>query len=70
MKQYFAVLLILIAGCKRASLPTADLSSPSQETRDVAAKILQTKAKAPSKMRWFFFSYHIKTGESQASHVK
>ena len=45
---------------------TADLASPSQETRDAAAKILRATAKPPSKLKWLYFSWHLKVGETEA----
>jgi hypothetical protein len=57
----------MILGCKPAASPTADLTSPSQETRDAVAKILRVTAKPPSKIKWFFFTYHIKTGENETN---
>ncbi|HXR48185.1 MAG TPA: hypothetical protein VN784_12175 [Candidatus Limnocylindrales bacterium] len=67
MKRFFAVLLILISGCKPATAPTADLASPSQATRDATAKILRATAKPPSKLKWFFFTCHIRNGEDETN---
>lgn len=46
---------------------TKDLASPSQQTRDAAAKILRATAKPPSKLKWLFFTWHLKKGESQTN---
>lgn len=67
MKRLLAASLILISSCKPANSPTADLASPSQETRDAAAKILRATAKPSSKIKWFFFTSHIKIGETQSN---
>lgn len=67
MKRFIVVLLVLISGCKPATHSTADLSSPSQETRDAAAKILRATAKPPSKLKWLFFTSHIRKGESETN---
>ena len=46
---------------------TADLASPSQETRDAAAKILRSTAKPPSKIKWVLRTAFIRTGETQTN---
>jgi hypothetical protein len=67
MKWFFVILFVLIAGCKPATRPTADLASPSQETRDAAAEVLRATAKPPHKIKWFFFTCHIRKGENQTN---
>jgi hypothetical protein len=65
MKRFFAVLLVVISGCKPAPSPSAVLASPSQEVRDAAAKILRSTAKPPPKNKWRFFTWRIRKGESE-----
>ena len=72
MKRFFAALFValllvlcLYLLCKPADLPTSDLASPSQEVRDAAAKVLRAKAKPTWKIKWFFFTSHIKKGEAE-----
>jgi len=65
MKRFFAILLVVISGCKPAPSPSADLASPSQEVRDAAAKMLRVTAKPPSKLKWFFFTRHVYKGERE-----
>lgn len=66
MKKLTAILLLISLGlgmylfCKPATLPTADLASPSQEVRDAAAKVLRAKAKPTSKIKWALFSVRLK----------
>ena len=66
MKKLTAILLIISLGFgmflffKPATLPTADLASPSQEVRDAAAKELRAKAKPTSKIKWSLFSVRLK----------
>ncbi len=67
MKRFFPVLLVLILGCKPAVSPTTDLASPSQKARDAAAKALRANAKPPWKIKWFFFTSRIKTGETETN---
>ena len=67
MKLLFPALLVLCLGCKPSNSPTADLASPSQETRDAAAKTLRATAKPPPRIKWFFFTSHIKTGETESN---
>lgn len=67
IKRSFALLSIVISGCKPAHSPVSDLASPSQETRDAAAKILRATAKPPSKIKWFFFTCHIRNGEDETN---
>jgi hypothetical protein len=68
----FAILLAVLLSLflyviyNPSNLPTKDLASPSQETRDAAAKILRATAKPPSKMKWLFFTLLIRKGESEA----
>ena len=52
---------------KPDNLPTSDLASPSQEIRDAAAKVLRATAKPPSKIKWFFFTCHLKKGETETN---
>jgi len=67
MKRFFAILLVVISGCKPAPSPSADLASPLQEVRDAAAKVLRATAKPPSKLNWFFFIRHIHKGENETN---
>jgi hypothetical protein len=74
MKRLFAAsFVVLFAGlclyllCKPAPLPTSDLASPSQDVRDAAAKVLRANAKPPRKIKWIFFTYHIKAGETETN---
>jgi len=67
VKRFLPALLVLILGCKPTANPTSDLASPSQETRDAAAKILRATAKPSSKIKWFFFTSHIKIDETQSN---
>ncbi len=66
MKRFFAILLVVISGCKPAPSPSADLASPSQEVRDAAAKMLRANAKPPSKSKWFLLTARIRAGKSKA----
>jgi len=67
VKRFFPVLLILILGCKPSANLTSDLASPSQETRDAAAKILRATAKPPSKIKWVLLTAKIRTGENRTN---
>jgi hypothetical protein len=64
------LLLFLYLIYKPSNLPTANLTSPSQETRDATAKILRATAKPPSKLKWLFFTLHIRKGESEEDILK
>jgi len=66
MKRFFAVLLVLISGCKPAPSPSADLASSSQEVRDAAAKVLRATAKPPSKLKWILLTARIRAGKNKA----
>jgi antitoxin component YwqK of YwqJK toxin-antitoxin module len=70
MKRLLAASLILIAGCKPATSPSADLSSQSQEVRDAAAKILRANAKPPSKLKWILLMARIRHGENKTNVLK
>src|ERR1022692_1176311 len=69
----FAILLVVLLSLflylayKPDNLPTSDLDSPLQEKRDAAAKILRATAKPPSKLKWFFFTCHIRKGENETN---
>jgi hypothetical protein len=70
VKRFFPVLLVLILGCKPAASPTSDLASPSQETRDAAAKILRATVKPPSKIKWMLRTAFIRIGENKTNVLK
>lgn len=73
MLTTFAILLAILLSLflyqiyKPENPLTNDLASPSQEKRDAAAKILRVTAKPPSKLKWLFFTWHLKKGESQTN---
>jgi antitoxin component YwqK of YwqJK toxin-antitoxin module len=73
MKRPLIILIIVSLGfclyliCRPAKLPTADLNSPSQEIRDAAAKVLRAKAKPTWKIKWLFFTRHLKKGETETN---
>ena len=61
-------LVLVIFLCSVSSLsasPRSDLSSPSQEVRDAAAKILLTNYIPPSRTNWESFLATIKVGDSK-----
>jgi antitoxin component YwqK of YwqJK toxin-antitoxin module len=63
------VVLVLVGLClyfifRPETLPIADLSSPSQEVRDAAAKVLREKAKPTQKIKWFLFTSRLKKDET------
>lgn len=67
MKQFIPILLVLILGCKPAANPVAELASPSQVTRDEAAKVLRASAKPPWKIKWLALTSRIKIGETETN---
>ena len=74
MKRLIAILIIVVSLgycfyllCKPAAAPTTDLASPSQEIRSAAAKVLRANAKPPWRIKWFFFTQHLKAGESETN---
>jgi hypothetical protein len=64
------LLLFLYLIYKPSNLPTVNLASPSQETRNATAKILRAIAKPPPKLKWLFFTLHIRKGESEEDILK
>ena len=70
MKRFFPILLVLLAGCKPVASPTTDLTSPSQERRDAAAKILRSTARPPSKIKWVLRTAFIRAGENKTNIVE
>lgn len=76
MKRLTAILLITLLGlgmflfCKPATLPTADLASPSQEVRDAAATTLHAKAKPTSRVKWLLFMARLEACKTKADVLK
>jgi len=75
MKQFltaFAIVLAVLLSLflyqiYKPNLPTSDLASLSQETRDAAAKILRATAKPPSKIKWILRTAFIRKGENETN---
>ena len=59
--------MIAICGCNLIASPIDDLASPSQETRDAAAKILRTTYVPPSKTNWDALLSQLKVGDNMTN---
>jgi hypothetical protein len=70
MKRFFATLLVLSLGSKLLASPTSDLSSPSQETRDSAAKILRSSYIPSSRTNWDSLVASIKVGDNKTNVIE
>ena len=63
-------LLICCCGASLLGSPVSDLSSPSQEVRDAAAKILRGSYAAPSRTNWDFVVSAITKGMAKTNVLK
>lgn len=66
MKIIFAALLVICGGNLIAS-PIDGLASPSQETRDAAAKIIRATYIPPSRTNWDALLAQIKVGDTMTN---
>ena len=67
MKRVFAAILVLSCASKLIASPVSDLSSPSPETRDAAAKILRTTYTPPSRTNWDSLVATLKIGDNRTN---
>jgi hypothetical protein len=65
--RILTILLICCWGTGLAGSPASDLSSPSQEMRDAAAKILRQNYTAPSRTNWESVVSSITNGMTETS---
>lgn len=70
MKRFFATFLVVCLGSKLVASPTSDLGSPSQETRDAAAKILRATYTPPSHNNWDSLVASIKIGDNKTNVIE
>jgi hypothetical protein len=70
VKSIFASLLVLSLVGKLVASPTSDLSSPSQETRDAAAKILRSTYSPSPRTNWDSLVASIKVGENKTNVIE
>jgi hypothetical protein len=70
VKSIFTSLLILSLAGKIIASPTSDLNSPSQETRDAAAKILRATYTPSSRTNWDSLIASIKIGDNKTNVVE
>jgi len=69
MKMIFAA-SIVICGCNLIASPIDDLASPSQETRDAAAKILRSIYTPPPRTNWDSLVASIKVGDNKTNVIE
>jgi hypothetical protein len=67
MKRIFAVILVLSCASKLVASLVSDLSSPSPETRDAAAKILRATYTPPSRTNWDSLVATLKIGDKMTN---
>ncbi len=70
MKSIFVLLFVLNLASRLIASPTPDLSSPSQETRDAAAKILRATYTPPPRTNWDSLIASIKIGDNKTNVIE